>query len=162
MAIKKPKSKKPRLTDESKEFLKRQGLPVVSATYYRKLREICPAFVDGNGFTRSYSDQNAAEFSRVPTYFSFSQFSENFENPFYGNEENLAKIIGRKFGINPEYHFTLLVNEKDSIEFCFSLEFDEIINGKKVPAFHGILVAVGNLDAAREENIAAEVDAVLA
>lgn len=157
----KPRKPRQRLAEESKQFLRSQGLPVVAATYYKKLREICPAFVDGQGTVMSYSDENAADFSRVPTYFSFSQFSENFTNPFYGNGENLEKIIGRKFGINPEYHFTLLVNEKDAVEFCLSLEFDQMRAGKKVPVHHGILVAVGNLQVAREENIAAEVDSVL-
>lgn len=148
-----PKSPRKQLSAEAKDFLRSQGLPVVSARYYEKLRQICPSFVAGDGFTMSYCDTNPEEFEREPTYFSFSSFSETFENPYFQKEDILARDIGRKFGINPEMLFTLIESKIDALEFVFSLE----LNGNQ-PAYHAIVVAVGNLEVAKKENIADEVD----
>lgn len=141
---KKPKKSRPATPQSVKNYLRENGIPPFADSYRRKLLAICQDFVVGDCLI-SHRLETREVYSRKPTYLAFYRYDEDFKNPFYGNEENLEKFIGRKFGINTEFDYTMILSEPDSIQFCLSMNLDETVAGEKVPAFHAILVAIGKI-----------------
>lgn len=149
------KKQKKRINPAGKAYLKQQGVSPVAAKYYNYFREICQEFMDNPKYAEF--DSEDAEFSKKSKYFIYVKDVKDFENPFVHNGENLEKFVARKFGVNRKFDVTLIENRADAVEIVVSREFFEIIDGKKVPVFHGILLAVGNLGLSTDEKIDEEV-----
>ena len=148
---KRKKALKKDIRNKMKRSFAQHNLPMATGTYMQKLKSIIPEGFAKDGRAASF-DEEPGEHSRKSTYFSFSRFDPEYKNSYFENPALLEKRIGKAFGINPDMDFFIIENNPDGLEFCITLEFDEIVGGKKVPALHSILYVTGNLNGARPEN----------
>lgn len=129
---------------KTRQAVKSHNLPPVAGTYFLRLKGVIPEAFRTDGQI-SVVCRTELFCGRFPTYFGFTKYWKDFKNPFFRREDELEKILGKRFGIDTRYGYSLVESEEDRLIFVLSKDLNERIDKKIQPAFHGILFATGDI-----------------